>query len=234
MKAKPLFLLHLAIAAFLLLAIGVAAICCGDERAEARRLAPKYGVAAENIEKRLDDGTRVDLLGEEFAIEIDWAPKWCEAVGQCLHYALVTGKRPAIILLQRDAGDARHVERCERVCRHVQFIRDPKSTISSADRITVFVEQVPPKPDLPRWRWMEPDDREALCRLIMQSPGWDRAAAEQLVDLDQTLCEVLRERWRLKPPTLILPGPGREHEPEPSVREVREAIVEVVLQGCRR
>ena len=47
----------------------------------------------------LDDGTRVDCLTDEYAIEFDFAPKWAEAVGQSLYYALKTGKKPGIVLI---------------------------------------------------------------------------------------------------------------------------------------
>lgn len=51
----------------------------------------------------------VDCLSEAFAIEVDWADKWAEAIGQSMYYAAETGKKPAIILLcrsssQRDVG----------------------------------------------------------------------------------------------------------------------------------
>ena len=42
---------------------------------------------------------RVDLIAEDYAIEIEKAPKWKEAIGQCLWYALNTNKKPAIILI---------------------------------------------------------------------------------------------------------------------------------------
>jgi hypothetical protein len=47
----------------------------------------------------LSNGTRADCLSPTEAIEIDFANKWAEAVGQSLSYAASTGKRPAIILI---------------------------------------------------------------------------------------------------------------------------------------
>ena len=44
-------------------------------------------------------GGRADLVTDEYAIEIEWAPKWKEAIGQCLWYAMNTGKKPGIILI---------------------------------------------------------------------------------------------------------------------------------------
>ena len=46
-------------------------------------------------EFRLPDRTRVDCLLESHAVEVDFAPKWAEAIGQSLHYSRMTGKRAA-------------------------------------------------------------------------------------------------------------------------------------------
>ena len=79
-----------------------------------RRLAPKYKAVTEY---RLPDAARVDLLTDTEAIEVDYAKKWAEAVGQSLYYGLATGKKPAIILLTRDTPrDRMAVFRCKAVC----------------------------------------------------------------------------------------------------------------------
>ena len=63
------------------------------------------------------DGTRVDLLGEDYAWEVDWSHKWAEAIGQSLYYAEMTGRKPGVILLTRDkATDRRYLYRCKIVC----------------------------------------------------------------------------------------------------------------------
>tara|TARA_R110000744_G_scaffold359176_1_gene466433 strand:- start:2 stop:406 length:405 start_codon:yes stop_codon:yes gene_type:complete len=51
------------------------------------------------IEYRLKDTTRVDCLTNTHAIEYDFAHKWAEAIGQALHYAAMTGKKPGIVLI---------------------------------------------------------------------------------------------------------------------------------------
>jgi hypothetical protein len=58
------------------------------------------------IEVRLSDRTRVDCLTERYAIEYDFTHKWAEAIGQALHYSLMTGKRAGIVLIgsQEDPG----------------------------------------------------------------------------------------------------------------------------------
>lgn len=47
----------------------------------------------------LSDRTRVDCLTDTHAIEFDFADKKYEAVGQSLHYAVMTGKKPGIVLI---------------------------------------------------------------------------------------------------------------------------------------
>jgi hypothetical protein len=51
------------------------------------------------IEYVLFDKTRVDCLTNEYAIEVDWAKKWAESIGQSLYYAKITEKKPAVALI---------------------------------------------------------------------------------------------------------------------------------------
>lgn len=86
----------------------------GGELEECQRLAPLYNA---NVEVVLWDNTRVDLVNEEYAIEVDWANKWQQAIGQSVYYSIVTNKKPAIILLVNDLDqDLRHTLRCQLVC----------------------------------------------------------------------------------------------------------------------
>lgn len=61
-------------------------------------------------EVRIQDGTRVDCLTATQAIEVDYARKWCEGLGQALHYARLTGRRPAVALIM-GPGDDRYRQR---------------------------------------------------------------------------------------------------------------------------
>jgi hypothetical protein len=66
------------------------------------------------MEYILADKTRVDCLTNEYAIEVDFAQKWAEAIGQSLYYAHMTGKRPAIGFIVGD-GDERYIKRVKTV-----------------------------------------------------------------------------------------------------------------------
>ena len=51
------------------------------------------------LEKHLPSGGYVDCLSPDYAIEVEWAHHWAEAVGQSLYYAGATNRKPGIILL---------------------------------------------------------------------------------------------------------------------------------------
>lgn len=99
---------------------------CG-ELEEVVRLAPKYNAQPEI---RLSDGTRCDLLSTSVAFEVDYSRKWAEGIGQALHYSLLTGFRPGLILLvSQPAKEWRHIHRAARICGkygiefHVEMIK---------------------------------------------------------------------------------------------------------------
>lgn len=50
----------------------------------------------------MPDGTECDLVTSTHAIEIEWATKPYEAIGQALHYAEQTDLKPGIIVLVKD------------------------------------------------------------------------------------------------------------------------------------
>jgi hypothetical protein len=62
-------------------------------------------------EYRLPDQTRVDCLTSTHAVEVDFAPKWAESVGQTLYYAEQTGMCPGILLIMEGEGDDRYLKR---------------------------------------------------------------------------------------------------------------------------
>jgi hypothetical protein len=57
------------------------------------------GSAGYRQEVRMPNGTKADCVSDTHAIEIDFAQKWAEAIGQSLNYAAETGKPPAVILI---------------------------------------------------------------------------------------------------------------------------------------
>lgn len=57
------------------------------------------------------DNVRVDCLTKDYAIEFDFAPKYTEAIGQSLLYAILTNKKPAIVLILEKENDKKFLER---------------------------------------------------------------------------------------------------------------------------
>jgi hypothetical protein len=57
-------------------------------------------------EARMPDGTRCDCLTSTHAVELDFARKWYEAIGQSLNYARQTDRRAGIVIIHRGEKDA--------------------------------------------------------------------------------------------------------------------------------
>ena len=54
-----------------------------------------------DYEFRTKDGTYIDCLTNEFAVEAEYDYKWKESIGQSLHYAETTNKKAAILFIKR-------------------------------------------------------------------------------------------------------------------------------------
>jgi len=78
------------------------------------------------MEYRLKDKTRVDCLTNKYAIEVDWAKKWAESIGQSLYYAQMTDKIPAVGLIC-GKKDKRFIKRL--------------NTVAQKENIKVFILQ---------------------------------------------------------------------------------------------
>lgn len=65
----------------------------------------------------MHDGSRVDCLTENYAIEFDFAPKAMEALGQSIHYARITGSDPAMVLIIETEKDWRYYKRIRRTAK---------------------------------------------------------------------------------------------------------------------
>lgn len=74
------------------------------------------------MEYENEDFTRVDCLTKTHAVEFDFANKWHESIGQALHYGLMTGKKPKVVLIL-DNPDLQIVyyKRVEKLGRKYKF-----------------------------------------------------------------------------------------------------------------
>ena len=63
------------------------------------------------------DQSRVDVLTDEYAYEVEWANKWKEAPTQAILYSMLTNRKPAVILLMKGkSSDKVYYLRCLAVC----------------------------------------------------------------------------------------------------------------------
>ena len=63
-------------------------------------------------EYRLNDGTRVDCLLPNMAVEFDFAPKWAECIGQALYYGKMTNRTPAcVLIIENPERDLKYIKR---------------------------------------------------------------------------------------------------------------------------
>ena len=62
------------------------------------------------IEYRTKYGTYVDCLTEEYAIEVEFDYNWKESIGQTLHYAEATNKKPGILIIKRSKSKKDYLE----------------------------------------------------------------------------------------------------------------------------
>ena len=69
------------------------------------------------LEYRLPDTTRIDCLTKEYAVEVEYAHKWAESIGQALYYAQSTGRKPAVLVIVKDKGDERFLKRLRAVAK---------------------------------------------------------------------------------------------------------------------
>lgn len=59
----------------------------------------------------LEDRTRVDIVTKTHVIEVDFAEKWAESIGQSLHYEGMLGKQAGILLVIEGRKDERFLKR---------------------------------------------------------------------------------------------------------------------------
>lgn len=90
--------------------LGILIVGMSVLHAEKRDEAYYQNVAAEacggETEVHMPDGSRCDIVTEDFAIEVDFSRKFKEAVGQSLNYAFQSNKRAGIVLIIDEPTDS--------------------------------------------------------------------------------------------------------------------------------
>jgi hypothetical protein len=76
------------------------------------------------------DKTRVDCETSEYAIELDFADKWAECIGQAIYYGKMLDKQPACVLITEDpAKDKKYVERFSRADTNITLFTIGKNGV---------------------------------------------------------------------------------------------------------
>lgn len=75
-------------------------------------------------EVTMPDGTRCDIVTVTHAIEVDFADKWAEAIGQSLNYSFQSNKKAGILLILEKPDDERHLIRVQSIIKHFQLTID--------------------------------------------------------------------------------------------------------------
>lgn len=90
------------------------------------------------MEVRLEDYTRIDCVTDKYAVEFDFARKWAESIGQSLHYGMMTGKQPAIVLIIEEQKDWIYYNRIKALCNKygIQLFS------VSADNLTKYINYI--------------------------------------------------------------------------------------------
>ena len=57
------------------------------------------------MEVVLSDGSRCDCVTLTNAVEVDFAHKWAESIGQSLLYSALTGKRAGVLLIMKQGDE---------------------------------------------------------------------------------------------------------------------------------
>ena len=80
--------------------------------------AKKYNGETEVV---MPDGTRCDIVTDAHAIEVDFADKWAEAIGQSLNYSFQLNKKAGILLILESPKDERHLIRVQSIIEHYKL-----------------------------------------------------------------------------------------------------------------
>ena len=66
----------------------------------------------------MPDKARADCVTATHAVEVDFAPKWAESIGQSLYYAKVLNKKPGILIIMENG------EKDLKYLKHVKSVAD--------------------------------------------------------------------------------------------------------------
>ena len=72
---------------------------------------PNISLAVGEVEVRMPDETGCDIVTDTHAVEVEWAYKWYEGIGQSLWYSFQTNKKAGIVMILRNEKDRKFLIR---------------------------------------------------------------------------------------------------------------------------
>lgn len=76
------------------------------------------------MEYVLNDKARIDCLLPDKAVEVDFAAKWAECIGQALYYGNMTNKTPAcLLIMENGAKDNKYLYRLINATKDIKDFR---------------------------------------------------------------------------------------------------------------
>lgn len=73
------------------------------------------------MEVTLEGGGRVDCVTSTHVIEVEFAEKWAEAIGQSLYYSLSTNRKSGIVLIIESEKDMKFLLRLNSTIEHFKL-----------------------------------------------------------------------------------------------------------------
>ena len=104
----------------IILLLLISSDCFGQSRLQPEKVYQEQFCKEMNgeVEVVLPDRTRCDCITSTHSIEVDFANKWTEAVGQSLYYSLQTNKKAGIYLILESPKDRKYLIRLNSVIEH--------------------------------------------------------------------------------------------------------------------
>lgn len=117
----------------------------------------------------------VDLKTDQYAIEIEFARKWKQAIGQALWYGLQTNKQAGIVLIKRKNSDHKYVIQLGSVLQHAGLDQAIKVWVYPDDFSTSSTTRNPsPPPPSANQHWLTISSKtrhNSTCRYFNVSAG---------------------------------------------------------------
>ena len=89
----------------------------------------------------MPDKARIDCLLPDKAVEVDFAAKWAECIGQALYYAQMTNRTPAcLLIIENPQRDYKYLMRLQNAVKNISDFKI--FTITPDDLKKILVENI--------------------------------------------------------------------------------------------